>query len=311
MKKEIIFISVCIMALLLQSCSASSARSNTEAMSNCNSNAYTAESPPDKTDSAASVSASNSNAISSCTTNSCTDISSSDTISKQQVSSSNQQYSRKDLPSASSSQNRDLPNTSHDGSASLASQAVSSSTETQTTPENGYTQSQPIQVLNISLNITSVTIYMDETLYLTANIMPDNAADKTITWTSSDTSVAEVSQSGVVTPKVITPDDESKHKTAVITATGGNGISASCTVTVFNPYVYKKYAEEYAEQCGLRYISTLQSHSSAIAIRKTLENDFMLEYIEGRIDMHVFEGQKSYKVEMERMSDGYALTIYR
>ena len=43
---------------------------------------------------------------------------------------------------------------------------------------------------------------MDETLSLTADIMPDNAADKTITWTSSDTSVADVSQSGVVTPKV-------------------------------------------------------------------------------------------------------------
>lgn len=247
MKKKILLMSVCIMALLLPSCSASSARSNTEEISSCSSNAYTAESPPDKTDSTASVSVSSGHAVSSCITSSCSDISSSDAISKQQASSSNQQYPHKDLPSASSSQNRDLPNTSHDGPVSPASQSVLSSAATQAPSDSGYTQSQPIQVPNISLNITSATIYMDETLYLTANIMQDNAADKTITWTSSDTSVADVSQSGVVTPKVITPDDESKHKTAVITAAGGNGISASCTVTVFNPYVYKKYAEEYAK----------------------------------------------------------------
>ena len=202
MKKKILLMSVCIMALLLPSCSASSARSNTEEISSCSSNAYTAESPPDKTDSAASVSVSSGHAVSSCITSSCSDISSSDAISKQQASSSNQQYPHKDLPSASSSQNRDLPNTSHDGPVSPASQSVLSSAATQAPSDSGYTQSQPIQVPNISLNITSATIYMDETLYLTANIMQDNAADKTITWTSSDTSAAEVYQSGVVTPKV-------------------------------------------------------------------------------------------------------------
>ena len=144
MKKEILFISVCIMALLLPSCSASSAQSNTEAISSCSSNAYTAESPPDKTDSTASVSVSSGHAVSSCITSSCSDISSSDAISKQQASSSNQQYPSKDLPSASSSQNRDLPNTSNHGSASSTSHAVSSSTEIQTPPDSGYTQSQPI-----------------------------------------------------------------------------------------------------------------------------------------------------------------------
>ncbi len=74
---------------------------------------------------------------------------------------------------------------------------------------------------------------------LTATVKPDNAIDKTVTWSSSNTSLATVSSSGVVVGK--------KEGTVVITATA-DGKSATCTVTV--------QAAEYMRDCqGNTYLS--------------------------------------------------------
>ena len=81
-------------------------------------------------------------------------------------------------------------------------------------------------VSSISLNKTSITIYTGETETLTATILPDTADDRSITWSSSNTSIATVSSSGVVTAKAV--------GTATITATAndGSGKKATCSVTV-------------------------------------------------------------------------------
>lgn len=56
-------------------------------------------------------------------------------------------------------------------------------------------------------------------------ITPDEAEEETVKWTSSDSSIAKVSQSGKITAR--------KDGTAVITASDNTGrVSASCTVTV-------------------------------------------------------------------------------
>ena len=74
---------------------------------------------------------------------------------------------------------------------------------------------------------------------LTATVKPDNATYKTVTWSSSNTSLATVSSSGVVVGK--------KEGTVVITATA-DGKSATCTVTV--------QAAEYMRDCqGNTYLS--------------------------------------------------------
>ena len=81
-------------------------------------------------------------------------------------------------------------------------------------------------VTEINLNKNNTEILLGETEILTATVLPEDADNKSITWTSSNTSVATVSEQGVVTAV--------KAGTAIITATAkdGSGKSASCEVKV-------------------------------------------------------------------------------
>lgn len=73
--------------------------------------------------------------------------------------------------------------------------------------------------------ISSKTIWESENFTLTATVTPDNASDKTITWTSSDDAIATV-VNGVVTGVA------ANATPATITATTVDGVSATCVVTV-------------------------------------------------------------------------------
>ena len=80
-----------------------------------------------------------------------------------------------------------------------------------------------IAVEGISLNRTSAALVEGETLTLVATVTPDNATDKTVTWSSSNTSVATVDATGKVTAVAV--------GTATITAVAGDK-TATCEVTV-------------------------------------------------------------------------------
>ena len=80
------------------------------------------------------------------------------------------------------------------------------------------------EITSVTLNSSTLTLEAGKTGKLSATVLPDSAADKSITWSSSNTDVASVSLNGTVTAK--------KAGTAVITATATNGKNASCTVTV-------------------------------------------------------------------------------
>ena len=81
-----------------------------------------------------------------------------------------------------------------------------------------------VKPTGVSLSPTSLTITAGNTGKLTATVAPENTTDKSLTWTSSDTSVATVNKSGVVTAVA--------EGTATITATTFNGYKATATVTV-------------------------------------------------------------------------------
>lgn len=79
-------------------------------------------------------------------------------------------------------------------------------------------------VASVSLNKSTADLTMGYTLSLIATVLPNDAVNKTVSWTSDKPEFAIVDQNGQVTP--VAPG------TAVITATTANNLTASCTVTV-------------------------------------------------------------------------------
>ena len=105
--------------------------------------------------------------------------------------------------------------TAHNGKTALCTVTVS-----EPAPE-------VIEVTSVSLDKTSLTLEIGESETLTATVLPGNAADKSVTWTSSAQSVATVANGKITAVG---------SGTATITATAHNGKTASCTVTVIDPY---------------------------------------------------------------------------
>ena len=91
----------------------------------------------------------------------------------------------------------------------------------------------PILATSVSLNKTSMELVIDSQETLTATVNPDNASCQTVTWTSSNPSVAYVSQNGVVYAQSV--------GTAMITATANDNSnkSAWCEVTVIDNPIEK------------------------------------------------------------------------
>jgi uncharacterized protein YjdB len=89
-----------------------------------------------------------------------------------------------------------------------------------------------VVVTSVSLNKTSATLGVGDVDQLTATVLPTTATDKTVTWSSSNTAVATVSSSGLVTAH--------SRGTATITVTSADnaGLTVSCNITVAGSVVY-------------------------------------------------------------------------
>lgn len=88
-----------------------------------------------------------------------------------------------------------------------------------------YEDGATIQAEQVTLNETSLSLSSGNTATLTATVTPENTTNKTIVWTTGDSSIATVDANGVVTAV--------SAGTTTITATVQNTtVSASCSVTV-------------------------------------------------------------------------------
>ena len=85
-----------------------------------------------------------------------------------------------------------------------------------------------VPVTGVSLDRSSAEIIKWESITLTATVSPSNATDKNVIWTSSDPSVATVSQSGVITAV-------KAGSATVIATTSDGGKTAACEIVVIVP----------------------------------------------------------------------------
>jgi uncharacterized protein YjdB/endonuclease I len=91
-----------------------------------------------------------------------------------------------------------------------------------------YKQVVSVPVTSVSLNYSSLTLSVGNTATLVATIVPGNATNQSVTWASSNTSVATVDANGVVTAHAA--------GSATITVTTVDGShTATCTITVPAP----------------------------------------------------------------------------
>ena len=121
-----------------------------------------------------------------------------------------------------------------DADGRLSALSAGTVTITATTTDGGLTAACEVTVYTPYIDVTSVTLNKyslnfieGESETLTATVMPVNATDKSIVWSSSNTMVATV-DNGLVTAV--------KEGSATITAAAG-GKTANCTVTVSAPEV--------------------------------------------------------------------------
>lgn len=141
-----------------------------------------------------------------------------------------------------------------------------SSGSTSTDKMSKHAENIPVMVSAIALNQTALSLNPGGAFSLTATVSPDNATNKAINWTTSDSSVATVSASGLVTAVGV--------GTATITATAIDGSEkyATCSLSV--------------NQLDNQYTNA----SSKIRIITQHKNDFQNLIMPGHPTLTVYEG---------------------
>lgn len=89
----------------------------------------------------------------------------------------------------------------------------------------------PVDVTGVTLNQNTKTIEIDDTFQLTATVIPGNATNKNVTWSSGNTSIATV-VNGLVT-------GISAGTTTITVTTQDGNYTATCAVTVLPDVQYK------------------------------------------------------------------------
>lgn len=105
--------------------------------------------------------------------------------------------------------------------------------------------------MSVSISPFSADIYIGETIQLAIKVQPNDAKDKSVSWTSSNTSVVTVSDSGLVSAIA--------EGTSTITASAG-GKSGTCLITVS-----KRIIEVSSVELGMSSLEMTEGDTEALA----------------------------------------------
>jgi TP901-1 family phage major tail protein len=110
-----------------------------------------------------------------------------------------------------------------DGNATGGGTAWDKDKDPGTNVEQPDATDQLVAVTGVTVDPTAADVQVGNTVKLNATVAPDNATDKTVTWSTSDTKLATVGADGTVTGVAV--------GSPIITATAG-GKTATATITV-------------------------------------------------------------------------------
>ena len=117
-----------------------------------------------------------------------------------------------------------------DSEGTVTGVGVGSATITVTTVDEAKTAEcavtvNPVVVTGVTLDKTEITVEEGKVMKLVATVLPDNATDKTVAWSTSNPDVATVDHNGIVKGVA------AGNATITVTTTDGSK-TASCAVTV-------------------------------------------------------------------------------
>ncbi|WP_322044743.1 Ig-like domain-containing protein [Paraburkholderia sp. J67] len=153
-----------------------------------------------------------------------------------------------------------------DASGQVTAIAEGSAVVTATTADGGFVaratitvQPAAIAVTGVTLAPTTLTLAPAQSAALTASVQPANATSTTLTWASSDSQVASVTNGGTVTCGAT--------GSATITAATSDGHQASASVTCASPFAVFEFLKlkSYQNASGVNAISDAWFRSLGIS----------------------------------------------
>ena len=160
-------------------------------------------------------------------------------------------------------------------------------------------------VTSITLNESKLVMHIGESYPLMAEILPENASDKTLTWTTGNSSIAIVDNNGLVTAI--------EGGTTVIRAIAADGsnVSSSCEIEVIPDYYIMldtlTYVRGALSQIMDLPVSLVNKNLiSGIQFDVTLPSGVKFNYIEDSPDVWLDDARKtrSHSISANQLSNG-------
>ena len=197
-----------------------------------------------------------------------------------------------------------------DENGNVTAKAIGNATVKVTTEDGGYTSACLVTIFEKIIPVNSVTLDKGRlglneggTAKLIASVLPENATNKNVTWSSSDPSIATVDQNGNV--KVF------NEGTATVTVTTEDGNkSSACLVTVSTNPTPVVVGMDYGTWGNIKVKCKLLSNYECRLLTKFNGEDSENGYVEGagvlRIPDHVVYNGENYYVKRipSEWSDG-------
>lgn len=139
--------------------------------------------------------------------------------------------------------------------------------------------SGPVAVTGVSITEGDQELEVDETVQLNAVVEPENATNKSVTWSSSDETFATVSETGLVTAVAvgtaeITVTTEDGNKTDSITVTVAEGSGGPTMDILYDGTVELNPSETYTINIGSEEYTLSQNTPLGALHAASVANDF-------------------------------------